>query len=196
MSDLINSVKLRTRTHLVQNMEGELSFFICEVLIGTAVFESSPPCICLINWTRQRSVLLQCWDNVETLLSAHVAALDSREPAHECWKCGVQLCLHMFVWASGIFWVTVSLEQLDGQNSKRSWFLFFTSILNEAITWKLKHRYCILECLHSIFNLFANSVLSFQLPFSCISLFFSHYVRKQFHIHLIAASVICCIKHF
>ena len=52
-----------------------------------------------------------------------------------------------------------------------------------------------LPSLHTIFNLLANSVLSFQLSFSCIS-FFSHYVKKQFHIHLIAASIICCIKHF
>lgn len=48
-------------------VEGVLSLFSCEVPTGTVVFESSPMCMCSINWIRQRSVLLQCWDNSETL---------------------------------------------------------------------------------------------------------------------------------
>lgn len=44
-------------------------------------------------------------------------------------------------------------------------------------------------------DLVCNSVLSFQLSFSCI--FFLPLCEKQFHIHLIAASISNgCIKHF
>ena len=48
-----------------------------------------------------------------------------------------------------------------------------------------------LPSLHTIFNLLANSVLSFQLSFSCIS-FFSHYVKKRECLWTVGGNVNWC----